>query len=154
VAAAGLVVLIVLAVGLESDDQVDPARMRERFVTTLFGRILFIGRERPLEFALRFPSAVNGRESGGWSSTGRRGLVSRTYINGRTGRWVFQAQSFVNLSQYLDIAPVEADRIARRLIDLVAQGVEFEIDYDDHAITIRSCDDSSLIETLPLSTPR
>src|SRR5262245_18489725 len=67
--AAALVVLILLAFGLEVERQVDPVRMRTRLVTTFFGAAISHGTETPLDFALRFPSAVQNRESQAyWSS--------------------------------------------------------------------------------------
>lgn len=146
--------LIILGVGLQSERQVDAVRMLHRTRLMFFGFNLWTPEGTPMPFALRFPGAVAGRESNGWFTSSRRGLIGGWYASGRAKRMASQANCFAETVESFEIAPADADRLAHRVIDLIAQEREFSIDFDDATknLLLRT-DDGTLIDTAPIKIP-
>lgn len=143
VAGVGLAALIVLAIGFESEDQVDPVRMRERTIAKVYGVTIFVGNNAPTDFALCFPSAVENREPGGWDAMRLWSFLGSPRFQSRTKRLVYAARSFIGVPEAVGMPADDADRFASRIIDLVTQRIEFYIAInDDLSVELRSGPDN------------
>ncbi len=151
IAAGGLVVVILLAACIVTERQVDADRMVSRTNAIFFGLRVWEGRPHPMPFATRFPQAVANRESRGWFTTSKRGVLSGMYANGPAGRMAADANTFAGMVDGLEIRSADADRIAARIIELIAERREFFVAFDDRAENLfLKTEDGTIIDTCPI----
>ncbi len=121
-------VLLAVALGWTTDHDVNFSQGQERAEWRIFGVYLSTSPASPSDFTRRFPAAVSGRSPGRWYSLGGSG-IGGARVNGFGTRTAQQLRGFTMLADQLDVD--DADRIASRLVDLIEDGIEFQIEYDN-----------------------